>query len=71
MDRDASETPIEIIPEVKGQWRWLNTSSLALVLNEEKSLLPATKYNILVKPGIKAEDSATIKETIQHAFITE
>ena len=25
MERDPSEIPIVIIPEIKGQWRWLNT----------------------------------------------
>jgi alpha-2-macroglobulin len=71
MDRNASEIPITITPQLKGQWRWLNTSALALMLDEKSALAPATKYEILVNQGIKAEDGATLKEAVKHAFITE
>ena len=37
MDRKASEIPITIEPEVTGRWRWLNTSTLAYILNEGSS----------------------------------
>jgi alpha-2-macroglobulin len=71
MDRKASEIPISITPEVKGQWRWLNTSTLACMLDEKSALTPATRYEILVSPGIRAEDGATLKEPVKHSFITE
>jgi len=71
MDRDAPEIPIKITPEVKGQWRWLNTSALACMMDEKSALSPATRYAILVNPGIKAEDGATLKEPVRHSFITE
>ncbi|MBN1907319.1 MAG: large extracellular alpha-helical protein [Deltaproteobacteria bacterium] len=71
MERDASEMPIEIKPEVKGQWRWIDTSTLALMLDEENALAPATRYEITIKPGIKAEEGATLKKAISHTFITE
>ena len=50
MERDASEIPIEIKPEVKGQWRWIDTSTLALMLDEKNALSLATRYEITVKP---------------------
>ena len=71
MDRKVSEIPITIIPEVKGQWRWLNTSALACLLDEKSALAPATRYEIIVNPGIKAEDGVTLKEPVKHTFITE
>ncbi|HJX33591.1 MAG TPA: alpha-2-macroglobulin family protein [Desulfatiglandales bacterium] len=71
MDRTDSEITITITPEVKGQWRWLNTTSLARMLDEKSALSPATRYEIIVNPGIKAEDGSTIKETVKHGFITE
>jgi alpha-2-macroglobulin len=69
MERDASEIPIEIKPEVKGQWRWLDTSTLALMLDDKNALSHATRYDITVKPGIKAEDGVTLKNTIRQTFI--
>jgi alpha-2-macroglobulin len=71
MDRKDWEIPITITPSLKGQWRWLNTSSLALILDEKSALSPATKYKIVINPGIKAEDGATLKEAVKHTFITE
>jgi alpha-2-macroglobulin len=71
MDRNAPEIPITITPQLKGQWRWLNTSSLALMLDEKSALAPATKYEIVVRPGIKTEDGATLKESLKYSFITE
>jgi len=71
MERDASEIPITIRPAVECQWRWLNTSALACQLTEKAQLKLATRYEILVKPGIKAEDGTTISEPIRHSFITE
>ena len=71
MDRKASEIPISITPEVKGQWRWLNTSTLAYMLDEKSALAPATRYEILVSPGIKAEDGANLNQPAKHSFITE
>jgi uncharacterized protein YfaS (alpha-2-macroglobulin family) len=71
MDRKASEIPITITPEVKGRWRWLNSSTLALILDNDSPLKPATRYEIEVRPGIKAEDGATMISTVRRSFITE
>ena len=71
MDRKASEIPITIDPEIKGQWRWLNTSTLACILDEDASLKPATGYEVQVKPGIMTEDGTTMAKPVTHHFITE
>ncbi len=70
MERDKKEIPIEITPELKGQWRWLNTSSLAYQLDNKNALQYATRYSVVIKPGIKTEKGDTTKETITHSFIT-
>ncbi|MDH3879596.1 MAG: MG2 domain-containing protein, partial [Desulfobacterales bacterium] len=71
MERDAAEVPITISPETDCQWRWLNTRVLACELNESAALKPATRYDIVVNPGIKTEDDATLAESLGHSFITE
>jgi uncharacterized protein YfaS (alpha-2-macroglobulin family) len=71
MERDLVEIPITIDPELKCQWRWLNTSALACQLDEKAALTPATRYEIVVEPGIKTEEGTTLAEAVRHSFITE
>ena len=70
MDRDEEDIPIDITPKIKGQWRWLDTSRLAFMMDMENQLHLATRYNVTIRPGIMAEDGATIKETVSHSFAT-
>jgi uncharacterized protein YfaS (alpha-2-macroglobulin family) len=71
MQREASKIPIAITPALNCQWRWLNTSALACHLGNKDALVPATHYRIRIDPGIAAEDGATLKEVVEHSFITE
>jgi len=71
MERDAAELPINIVPELDCEWRWINTSALACQLDDNTQLQQATEYTIAVDPGIEAEDGATTRETIVHRFITQ
>jgi len=71
MDRKASDIPITINPEVKGRWRWLTASTLAFIPDDDSPLKPATRYEIEIRPGIRAEDGATIMAAVSHSFITE
>jgi hypothetical protein len=66
MERNAAEVPITILPEVDCQWRWLNTRALACQLDENDALKPATRYDVVVKPGIKTEDGTTLTEPVVH-----
>lgn len=70
MERTPEEIPITITPALACEWRWLNTTTLACQLGDDQGLKPATKYQVVVKPGIKAEDGATIKAPFKSTFIT-
>jgi uncharacterized protein YfaS (alpha-2-macroglobulin family) len=70
MERRADEIPISIAPKLDCEWRWLNANSLACELKESTALAPATRYEILVEPGIKAEDGSTLQEPVRHTFTT-
>ena len=70
MERAWDQIPITITPAVKGQWRWLNTSALALQLNEAEKLHPATRYTLTVNPGIIALDGTTLEKPQAHHFTT-
>jgi uncharacterized protein YfaS (alpha-2-macroglobulin family) len=71
MERDPAEIPIAIVPELKCQWRWLNTSALACQLDEKAALSPATRYEIVVESGLEAEDGTSLAAPFRHSFITE
>ncbi|HEC84959.1 MAG TPA: large extracellular alpha-helical protein, partial [Thioploca sp.] len=71
MERDAAEIPITITPALQCQWRWLNTSNLACQLGDETALKLATRYEVLVKPGIMTQAKQTLKEQYRHVFTTE
>jgi alpha-2-macroglobulin len=71
MERDAAEIPISISPETDCRWRWLNTSALACQLDEAAALKPATRYDMVIAPGIESEDGATLSKTVKHSFVTE
>jgi hypothetical protein len=71
MERQAADIPITITPMVECQWRWLDTSNLACQLGEKSALKLATRYDIVVKPGIMTEAHATLLEPVKHHFITE
>ena len=71
MDRTAAEIPIEITPALACQWRWLDTSALACQLGDGEELRLATRYTIVVNPGIRAEDGATTAGVLRREFVTE
>ncbi len=71
MQRDPAEIPITISPETDCQWRWLNTRALACQLAETAALKLATRYDIVVNPGIMTEDGTTLAEPLRHHFMTE
>ena len=75
MAREASARsnflgPIVITPSLKCQWRWLNSQALACQLDEKSALTPATRYAIVVNPGIKSMDGATLEKSVHRSFTT-
>ncbi len=71
MERQAADIPINITPALNCQWRWLNTTSLACQLGWNDKLEPATRYKILVAPGIMTEDGKTLENVYYHQFVTK
>ena len=70
MERENSEIPITITPKLNCEWRWMDTTSLVCQLGEKEIMKPATRYKMTIRPGIKAEDGATIERVYGHQFIT-
>jgi hypothetical protein len=71
MERRADEIPITITPPLACEWRWLNTTVLVCQLREQNALAPATHYTVTVRPGITAQDGATLTQEVVHTFITQ
>ena len=70
MDREASEIPVEILPDANCHWHWLNRSALACNLDEKDLLTPATRYRVKINPGIRDENGMTIAKKMEHTFST-
>ena len=70
MDRTTEEIPIVITPALSGQWRWLNTSSLALQLGNNERMKNATQYKIEIKPGFVTENGNKMNTGQVHTFTT-
>ena len=70
MEREQDEIPVTISPELKCQWRWINTSALACQLDDTTKPSFSTHYKIIMEPGIKAEDGAMIEAPFEAEFLT-
>lgn len=62
MEREENQIPIKIKPKLNCQWRWLNQSALACLLDQQNQLKPATSYKITVDPDFKALDGAEMEK---------
>jgi uncharacterized protein YfaS (alpha-2-macroglobulin family) len=71
MERLPEEVPIAIMPRLDCAWRWLNTTTLACELGEHTTMTRATRYTVIVQPGIQAEDGATLDVPFTHTFLTQ
>src|SRR5437773_12345351 len=56
MERLPEEVPMAIMPPLACAWHWLNTTTLACELGEHSPMARATRYTVIVQPGIQAED---------------
>jgi len=71
MERQPEEISIAITPRLPCAWRWLNTTTLACELGERTPMARATRYTIIVQPGIQTEDGATLETPVTHTFLTQ
>jgi len=71
MERKSSDIPISISPKLNCEWRWLNSNALACQLRAEDTMELATKYEVVVNPGIKTESGLGMKAPKKHSFITQ
>ena len=71
MERLPEEVPIAIMPRLACAWHWLNTTTLACELGERTTMARATRYTIIVQPGIQTEDGATLEVPAIHTFLTQ
>lgn len=70
MERSNDEVFVTSEPKINCQWRWLSTTSLACQLDGNNALKPATRYQLTMAPGIRAEDGATLAAPVKHEFTT-
>jgi uncharacterized protein YfaS (alpha-2-macroglobulin family) len=71
MERDAAEIPITITPALNCKWHWLSTSALACELDKKDETTLATRFAIVIKPGIKTTDGKELTAPVTHTFITQ
>ncbi len=71
MERDVSEIPIVIHPQLNCEWRWLNTSALSCQLKEQDNMQQATRYQVTVLPGFETVKGEGMAESVRHRFTTE
>jgi alpha-2-macroglobulin len=71
MRRDASEIPVETAPALQCDWRWLEPAALACELGPDDAFRLATRYSIVVAPGITAIDGTTTVGVQRFEFVTE
>lgn len=68
---DAAKAPVVIAPAPACRWHWVDPRSLACELDAKDTLLPATRYEVTVKNGLKAEDGSTLQQDYRTYFTTE
>jgi hypothetical protein len=67
-EQAAQVVPVQLTPEVKGQWRWLGTKTL--IFDAEKRFQMATKYTATVKAGTKSAIGGTLNKDVSWTFST-
>ena len=70
MQRASDAIPITVTPTINCAWLWLDTSSLACQLDKADQLQLATRYTVLVNPGIQTLNGVTMAEAQQFSFTT-
>lgn len=71
MDRTPAEIGVKISPALACEWRWLNTSTLACKLAQEKMPKRATRYHIAVEERFDTTVSEGLAKAYESSFSTE
>ena len=71
MERSPSEIAIAISPPLACQWRWMNTSALACVLDQKDAAKNATSYTITVPTTFDKTRGEVLPAAVTHSFITQ
>ena len=70
MARERHEIPVRIAPRLDCRWRWLDVRTLACELAPQDALAPATRYRIVMEPGLRALDGSMLAAAVEHRFTT-
>jgi len=67
----TAQLPVEIVPKLECEWRWINVTTLSCKLSEKSPLSFATTYRVVVKKEIKDLSGETLSQDFVHVFNTE
>ncbi|MFN0253265.1 MAG: DUF6049 family protein [Kofleriaceae bacterium] len=67
-DDAAATTPVKLVPQPKGRWRWIGTRTI--LFDPEVRFPQATTYRVEVGKGTKSTAGGVLKETKSFTFTT-
>ena len=70
MARERHQIPVRIQPRLDCRWRWLDVSAPACELAPQDALAPATRYRVVMEPGLRALDGSMLASAVEHRFTT-
>lgn len=70
MERASESIPVTIKPALQCAWRWLNTSALACQLDAVDQMTNATRYEVVMNPGIVTQTGVGIDQATRFSFTT-
>ncbi len=68
LDEQEGPTFVELSPEVKGEWRWLGSTSVEFV--SESGFPWSSEFTVKISAGVKALDGSLLKEGLTFTFQT-
>ncbi len=68
VEKDLREGPITFIPEVRGKYRWMGTSTLSFIPDE--ALEYSTRYTVRVKAPITSFNGEVMENEFNFSFVT-
>lgn len=71
MKREPGAIPVTITPALNCEWGWKSKRALSCILAYDDKMQKATQYDVIMRPGIRAEDGAVLSDMYRHSFITQ